>query len=82
MDKNTEKILKNPANVKFNDLYKICTRYFDGPRITGSHHIFQTPWIGIPLVNIQNKNGMAKPYQVKEVHKAIKKLEEMKNNEH
>jgi hypothetical protein len=32
-------------------------------------------WAGEPYVNIQNKNGQAKPYQVKQVLAAIDKLE-------
>ena len=35
------------------------------------------PWPGEPLVNIQSRKGMAKPYQVRQVLKAIDKLEEV-----
>ena len=35
----------------------------------------RVPWQGDPRVNIQNKNGKAKSYQVKQVLKAIEKLE-------
>lgn len=75
MDDKVKKILQNPNNVRFNDLYKICVKYFGEPRISGSHHVFNTPWFGDPRINIQNKNGMSKPYQVKIVVKAIEKLE-------
>jgi hypothetical protein len=68
--------LKNPNNVQFNDLLNICRKYFGQPRIKGSHHIFKTPWKGDPRINIQKDGKMAKPYQVKIVIKAIKKLEE------
>ena len=45
-------------------------------RITGSsHRIYKTPWYGDPRVNIQNNKGKAKAYQVKQVLKAIKRLE-------
>ncbi len=71
--------LKNPNNVQFNDLLNICRKYFGKPRIKGSHHIFKTPWKGDPRINIQKDGKMAKPYQVKIIIKAIKKLEE--NNE-
>jgi len=67
-------ILNNPKNVKFTDLLAICTEYFGSPRITGSHHIFKTPWKGDPRINIQKDFKMAKPYQVKTVIKALKKL--------
>ncbi len=39
------------------------------------HSVFKTPWNGDPRVNIQNKNGMAKSYQVKQVLNAIERLE-------
>jgi len=66
--------LSNPKNVKFDDLQKICTKYFGSPRIKGSHHIFKTPWKGDPRINIQKEGKMAKPYQVKLVLKALEKL--------
>ena len=67
--------LSNPKNVKFDDLLKICTKYFRAPRVSGSHHIFKTPWKGDPRINIQKEGKMAKPYQVKLVLKALDKLE-------
>jgi hypothetical protein len=67
--------LSNSKNVKFEDLLKICVEKFGNPRITGSHHIFKTPWKGDPRINIQRDGKMAKPYQVKLVIKAIEKLE-------
>lgn len=72
--------LSNPKNVKFDDLLKICIQVFGKPRISGSHHIFKMPWKGDPRINIQKDGKMAKPYQVKLVIKALKRLEG--NNEH
>lgn len=40
-----------------------------------SHRIYKTPWEGDPRVNIQNAQGKAKIYQVKQVLLAIEKLE-------
>ena len=40
-----------------------------------SHRVYRTPWLGDPRVNVQNAKGMAKPYQVRQVIKAIEKLE-------
>ena len=72
---------KNPQNIKFNDLYKVCNHYFGEPRKPGtSHCIYKTPWAGDPRINIQNKNGMAKTYQVNQVLKAIEKIEEIKDD--
>jgi hypothetical protein len=70
-----EKILDNPGNVRFNELLNLCIKYFGKPRITGSHHIFKTPWEGRPFINIQKEGKMAKAYQVRDVKKAIEKLE-------
>ena len=66
--------LKNPKNVLFRDLLKICQKYFGKPRIKGSHHIFKTPWKGDPRINIQKDGKMAKMYQVKLVQKALEKF--------
>lgn len=37
--------------------------------------MYKTPWQGDPRINIQDDNGKAKAYQVKQVIKAIRKLE-------
>jgi hypothetical protein len=37
--------------------------------------VFKTPWPGDPRVNIQNGNGQAKAYQVRQVLAAIDKKE-------
>ena len=66
--------LSNQKNVRFDDLLKICTKYFGKSRIKGSHHIFKTPWKGDPRINIQKDGKMAKPYQVKLVLRALEKL--------
>lgn len=75
-----EKILAQmisaPQNVRYDELLYICQRYFGPARQSGSSHaVFKTPWQGDPRVNIQNKNGRAKPYQVKQVLQAIQKLQ-------
>jgi hypothetical protein len=69
-----EGVRRNPNNVAFSDLAKLCEHYFGRPRQSGSHLIFKTPWPGDPRVNVQDKNGKAKPYQVKQVLAAIEKL--------
>ena len=67
---------QNPANVRFADLCKVCDHYFGEARQSGSsHRIYKTPWQGDPRVNIQNNKGKAKAYQVKQVLKAIERLE-------
>lgn len=67
----------NPKEVRFNELCKVCDHYFGKPRQSGSsHRIYKTPWQGDPRVNIQNDQGKAKAYQVRQVLKAIDRLEE------
>ena len=67
----------NPKNVNFTDLVKVCNHYFGEPRQQGSSHcVYKTPWAGNPRVNIQEKNGKAKVYQVKQVLEAIEKIKE------
>ncbi|MFC1955480.1 toxin HicA [Chloroflexota bacterium] len=72
---------KSPSNVKFVDLCKICDHYFGEARQkSSSHRIYKTPWPGDPRVNIQEKSGKGKDYQVKQVIKAIKRLEVQSGN--
>lgn len=66
----------NPKGVKFSNLAKLCEFYFGKPRNkSSSHHVYKMPWSGDPRINIQNNKGEAKAYQVKQVLKAIEKLE-------
>jgi hypothetical protein len=67
---------RNPKDVRFSDLCRVCDHYFGKPRKGGgSHRVYQTPWPGNPRVNIQNHGGLAKSYQVKQVLIAIAKME-------
>ncbi len=71
------KTANSQSNVNFDDLCKVCEHYFGKPHQDGtSHKIYKTPWPGDPRINIQSKKGRAKPYQVKQVLKALEKLEE------
>jgi hypothetical protein len=75
-----EGMRREPRNVRFADLYRICVECFGEPRQRGtSHAIFKTPWPGDPRVNIQNDKGKAKPYQVRQVLLAIGKLKELRD---
>jgi hypothetical protein len=67
---------KNPKGVRYGDLCRVCDFYFGAARqASGSHRVYKTPWPGDPRVNIQDDNGMAKVYQVRQVLKAIGRLE-------
>jgi len=71
---------REPSNVRFSELKKVCRHFFGDPRQDGtSHAVFKTPWIGDPRINIQDAKGKAKPYQVRQVLLAIDKLEHMKH---
>lgn len=55
---------------------KVCDFYFgDARQKGGSHRICKTPWRGDPRVNIQNHMSMAKSYQVRQVLRAIERIE-------
>jgi hypothetical protein len=65
----------NSKGVRFNELVRICDHFFGAPRQSGtSHRVYRTPWPGDPRVNIQNDKGMAKAYQVRQVIRALEKL--------
>ncbi len=70
----TKQMRENPKDVRFSDLCRVCDFYFGEARTSGSHRIYKTPWQGDPRINIQNDNGKAKAYQVRQVLKAIDKL--------
>lgn len=79
-DKELRQMADAPQNVRFLDLYKICEHFFGEPRRKGtSHCVFQTPWPRGPRVNIQNDNGNAKAYQVRQVLTALRRLKEFNN---
>ncbi len=76
MDEVVARLRREPRNVRFDDLRKVCDFYFGEPRRHSSHLVYRTPWPGEPRVNIQSRRGMAKPYQVRQALRAIDKLEE------
>jgi hypothetical protein len=71
-----KQLKQHPTNIRFSDLCKICDYYFGKARHSGSsHRVYKTPWQGDPRVNIQNNKGKGKLYQIKQVVKAVEKLE-------
>ena len=76
LDEIVAQMKRNPKNIRFKDLCKVCDFYFGQPRQAGtSHRVYKTPWEGDPRINLQNESGKAKAYQVKQVLKAIDRLE-------
>lgn len=78
--------LDNAKDIRFKRLVKICEGFFGQYCVSGSHYIFKTPWQGDPRINLQKgKGNNAKPYQVRQVLRALRKLKELeedKKNEH
>jgi hypothetical protein len=67
---------ENPRNVRFSDLCRVCDFYFGEPRQRAtSHRVYRTPWNGDPRVNVQSEGSKAKAYQVRQVLRAIERLE-------
>ena len=65
-----------PQGVRYADLCRVCDQFFGAPRQRGSsHRVYRTPWPGDPRVNIQNDRGRAKAYQVRQVLKALERLD-------
>jgi hypothetical protein len=76
VDEIVAKMRRNPKEIRYRDLCKVCDFYFGEARQTGSsHRIYKMPWSGDPRVNIQSAGGMAKAYQVRQVLRAIDRLE-------
>lgn len=59
-----ERILAGSRNVSFNDMVTLVEAFgFRLSRVKGSHHIFVHQQAR-ELVNLQNVDGKAKPYQI------------------
>ena len=65
----------NATNVRFTRLVTICTAFWGSPRVKGGHHVFATGWAEPAILNVQNDDGKAKPYQVEQVLAALKRLQ-------
>ena len=60
------------ANLAFDSLCHVLLRLGFSERVKGSHHIFAKTGVS-EIINLQEKNGKAKPYQVKQVREIIVK---------
>jgi len=68
-----DKALASPANVRFGEMVKLVEAFgFGLSRVSGSHHIFVHPDVK-ELVNLQDVEGMAKPYQVRQFLKLVER---------
>lgn len=77
-----EQMRQSPNGIRFADLCRVCDYFFGEARQRkSSHRVYKTPWQGDPRVNIQNAKGKAKSYQVKQILKAIERLDYENNRE-
>lgn len=76
LDEALQALEGSKAPMRFRELLALCGQFFGEARIRGSHHIFKMPWPGDPRINLQEDDGYAKPYQVQQVLRALKKLKE------
>ena len=68
-----QQILVNQKNVKFNDFVTILEAFgFCRARTDGSHTIFRNDSVK-EIINIQDVNGEAKPYQIKQFFSLVEK---------
>jgi HicA toxin of bacterial toxin-antitoxin, len=72
--KTLEAVLRgtSDANIGFQDLCNLLTRLGFDERVRGSHHVFTRRDVE-EILNLQPKQGKAKPYQVKQVRGVIVK---------
>jgi predicted RNA binding protein YcfA (HicA-like mRNA interferase family) len=68
-----QKAVSGSKNLRFKDMTTLVESFgFVLVRTTGSHHIFSHP--GIPeMINLQEADGMAKPYQVRQFLKLVER---------
>lgn len=75
-EKLLQKIRQSQKNVKFIDALKLAESHgFEVDRIRGSHHILKHHDHEEAFLNLQDYNGEAKPYQVKQILKIIDEFE-------
>jgi predicted RNA binding protein YcfA (HicA-like mRNA interferase family) len=61
-----EKALSGSKNIRFSEMVALVEAFgFHLSRVNGSHHIFAHPKVR-ELVNLQDVNGKAKPYQIRQ----------------
>jgi hypothetical protein len=66
-DKLLRKALSSPANLRFSEACALAHAFkFRLSRINGSHHIFAHPNVR-ELLNLQDVEGKAKPYQIRQL---------------
>jgi predicted RNA binding protein YcfA (HicA-like mRNA interferase family) len=63
------------TNVDFSDAVRLVEALgFEELRIAGSHHVFARPGIAEQL-NLQDRGGQAKPYQLRQLMKLVRRYD-------
>ena len=61
------------SNISFEDMCALVQAFgFELRRVSGSHHIFVHPDV-TELVNLQEVDGQAKPYQIRQVLRLVER---------
>ena len=69
---------ENPVGVKFLGALAVAAYFFGKPRQSGtSHHVFKTPGVGDPCINLQASGRDAKPHQVRQLLAKVERYELM-----
>jgi predicted RNA binding protein YcfA (HicA-like mRNA interferase family) len=70
-----QKALNSRNNMRFTEMVTLVEAFgFELLRVKGSHHIFSHPAI-IELVNLQEVNGQAKPYQIRQFLQLVERYD-------
>jgi predicted RNA binding protein YcfA (HicA-like mRNA interferase family) len=70
-----QKALNRPRNMRFEDMITLVQAFgFCRSRSSGSHYIFTHPDVK-ELVNLQEVDGNAKPYQIQQFLRLVEKYD-------
>jgi predicted RNA binding protein YcfA (HicA-like mRNA interferase family) len=68
-----QKVLSGSKNVRFSEMVALVEAFgFRLSRVRGSHHIFIHPQVR-ELVNLQDVDGKAKPYQIRQFLRLVER---------
>jgi predicted RNA binding protein YcfA (HicA-like mRNA interferase family) len=68
-----QKVLSGSKNVRFSEMVALVEAFgFRLSRVRGSHHIFVHPHVR-ELVNLQDVDGKAKPYQIRQFLRLVER---------